>query len=177
MNPFWRIIIAALFVVISSSAATAAGEKDERLKGGDTALQGGVVNKAYLKECGACHLAYQPQFLPKRSWEMIMNTLDKHFGDSATLDETTRTEILTFIVRNSAETSSTKVSRGILASIGSAEIPLRITDTPYFKRKHREVRQDVFKRKSVGSPSNCGACHIAAERGDYDEHKVKIPKE
>ena len=26
----------------------------------------------YTKECGSCHMAYQPQFLPKRSWEKTM---------------------------------------------------------------------------------------------------------
>ena len=176
MNSFWKMIIAALFVAVYASVVTAAEGKGERLKGGDMALQRGGANEAYLKECGSCHLAYQPQLLPKRSWEKIMNTLDKHFDDSATLDETIRKEILAYVVKNSAETSPSKVSQRILSSIGNAEVPLRITDTAYFKRKHREVRAEVFKQKSVGSRSNCGACHTSAEKGDYDEHKVRIPK-
>ena len=113
MNLFWRIIIAASLMVISSSVVTADEEGGEHRGKGDMALSV-IANKAYLKECGACHLAYQPQLLPKRSWEKIMSTLDKHFGDSATLDEATRTEILDYIVRNSAETSSSTVSRKIL---------------------------------------------------------------
>jgi len=172
MNPFGKTFFALLFVVLSSSVLTAGPAHGE----GSSELMGKVTNKAYLKECGACHFAYQPQFLPKRSWEKIMDTLDSHFGDSATLDEATRAEILTYLVKNSADSSSSKLSRKMLASLSGTETPLRISDTPYFKRKHREVRPNVFKRKSIGSPANCAGCHLTAEQGDYDEHKVKIPK-
>ena len=172
MNPFGKYIFTVLSVVIFSSTATADQERENE----NSELMGKVANKAYIKECGACHFAYQPQFLPKRSWEKIMNTLDSHFGDSATLDEATRAEILTYLVKNSADSSSSKLSRKMLASLSSTETPLRISDTPYFKRKHREVRPNVFKRKSIGSPANCAGCHLTAEQGDYDEHKVKIPK-
>jgi hypothetical protein len=40
----------------------------------------------YIKECGSCHIAYQKEFLPKRSWNKMMNTLDNHFGVDATLE-------------------------------------------------------------------------------------------
>lgn len=168
MNSLIKIIMPALLVVISSTVVTADGGRGE--------LMGAATNSAYLKECGACHLAYQPQFLPKRSWEKIMNTLDNHFGDSAALDDSVRSEIQTYVVKNSADASSSKISRKMLASLAAAETPVRISDTPYFKRKHREVRADVFTRKSIGSPANCSACHLSADKGDYDEHKVKIPK-
>lgn len=157
---------------IFASVITAAEVRGE----GSTDLSVGTANKAYIKECGACHLAYQPQFLPKRSWEATMNTLDKHFGDSAALEDAARSEILAYLVKNSADSSSSRLSRKVLASLGSSETPLRISDTPYFKRKHREVRAEVFKRKSIGSRANCSACHPRADKGDYDEHKVKIPK-
>lgn len=167
MNSLKKMIVPALLVVLSSSVVTAHGGSNE--------LIGAATNSAYLKECGACHLAYQPQFLPKRSWEKIMATLDSHFGDSAALDDALKSEILGYLAKNSADASSSKISRKMLDSLGS-ETPLRITDTPYFKRKHREVRADVFKRKSIGSPANCTACHLSADKGDYNEHKVKIPR-
>ncbi|MFA7383928.1 MAG: diheme cytochrome c [Desulfurivibrionaceae bacterium] len=173
MNLFNKgILFAGLFSTIFSSFAMVAEGHAE----GSAEILGQVSSAIYLKECGACHLAYQPQFLPKRSWEKIMGALDTHFGDNAALDEATRAEILAYVVKNSAETSSAKVSRKILASLGSTEVPLRITETSYFKRKHREVRAEVFKRKSIGSPANCGGCHVTAAKGDYDENKVKIPK-
>lgn len=171
-----RICLAILLTSIFSSFGLASEKQSDNRREKSTTILGQVTHSAYLKECGACHFAFQPQFLPKRSWEKIMGSLDKHFGDSATLDEATRSEILDYLVKNSAETSSSRLSGKILASIGKTEAPLRITDTRYFKRKHREVRAEVFKRKSVGTPSNCAGCHVTAEKGDFDEHKVKIPK-
>lgn len=171
MNRFGNFIFAAL-VTLASSTAVAAAEPGAANSG----LARGGMDKTYLKECGACHLAYQPQFLPKRSWDKIMSSLDAHFGDDATLDDRTRTQIHGYLAKNSADASASKISRKMLASIGTADTPLRITETKYFKRKHRELRADVFKRKSVGSSSNCSACHPSAEKGDFDEHKVKIPK-
>jgi Dihaem cytochrome c len=87
-----------------------------------------------------------------------------------------RTQILAYLAGNSAETSRSKMSRKILSSIDDADTPLRITGTRYFKKEHDEFPPDIFKRKSIVSPSNCAACHPAADKGDFDEHKVKIPK-
>lgn len=170
------MVMAALLTATFATLPAAGEERDEHHRGSGTELVGQVTDSAYLKECGACHFAFQPQLLPKRSWEKIMGSLDQHFGDSAALDEATRSGILDFLVSNSAETSSSEISGKILASIGKAETPNRITDTQYFKRKHREVRAGVFKRKSIGTPSNCTGCHLTAEKGDFDEHKVRIPK-
>ena len=39
------------------------------------------VAQKYQEECGACHFAYDARFLPARSWEKIMATLDKHFNE------------------------------------------------------------------------------------------------
>ncbi|MDA3895761.1 MAG: hypothetical protein PF482_06415 [Desulfobacteraceae bacterium] len=38
------------------------------------------------------------------------------------------------------------------------------------------MSSDVLKRKSIGSLSNCSACHTTAESGDYDHDNVEIPK-
>jgi hypothetical protein len=135
-----------------------------------------VRNDVYVDECGSCHLAFQPQFLPKRSWVKIMNTLDDHFDENAALDDTTQSLILEFLLSFSAETSSSKMSRKLLSSISDAETPLRISETPYFKRKHHKIRPEVFTRKSIVSTANCAACHPKAENGDYEEDDVIIPK-
>jgi hypothetical protein len=171
-----RICLTVLLICTVSASVPASEDREGSSRGKGSSILGPVTNSAYLKECGACHFAFQPQLLPKRSWEKIMGSLDNHFGDSATLDETTRAGILDYLVTNSAEKSTSKISGKLLASIGKSEAPLRITDTGYFKRKHDEVRAAVFKRKSIGTASNCIACHLTAEKGDFDEHKVKIPK-
>jgi hypothetical protein len=171
-----RICLAVLLTCSVAVSVLASEDREGSPKGKSSSILGPVTNSAYLKECGACHFAFQPQLLPKRSWEKIMGSLENHFGDSATLDEATRSGILDYLVKNSADKSSSKVSGKLLASIGKSEAPIRITDTGYFKRKHDEVRAAVFKRKSIGTASNCVACHLTAEKGDFDEHKVKIPK-
>jgi hypothetical protein len=54
----------------------------------------------------------------------------------------------------------------------------RITRSAWFLREHREgeVSADVWKRASVGSPSNCQACHTGAGQGDFSERNIRIPK-
>ncbi|MBU0973733.1 MAG: diheme cytochrome c, partial [Proteobacteria bacterium] len=39
-----------------------------------------------------------------------------------------------------------------------------------------EISPDVLNRESIGSLSNCIACHTTAEDGIYDDDNVKIPK-
>ena len=175
MNLAKILCLAVLLASITASMGIA--DEDEKGHGeGDTKAFGRVTDNLYAKECGACHLAFPPQFLPKRSWIKIMNTLDNHFGENASLDDAARTQILAYLVGNSAETSRSKMSRKILSSIRDTETPLRISDTPYFKKQHDEFPSDVFKRKSIATPANCSACHPAAEKGDFDEHRVRIPK-
>ncbi len=55
------------------------------------------------------------------------------------------------------------------------QIATRITDVPYIRHKHREIADEVFQRKSVGSRPNCVACHTTAEQGIYNDHNVRIP--
>jgi hypothetical protein len=57
-----------------------------------------------------------------------------------------------------------------------SRVPLRITEIPYIQEKHHEVSASVLKRKSIGSLSNCSACHKTAEKGIYDDDNVVIPK-
>jgi mono/diheme cytochrome c family protein len=38
------------------------------------------------------------------------------------------------------------------------------------------VPPEVWKRASVGSAANCGACHGNAAQGNFSEREIKIPK-
>lgn len=133
-------------------------------------------NAAYKSECSSCHFLYPPEFLPKRSWEAMMKGSDKHFGENLALDDKTNKEILSYLSENSAERGSSEWAGKILKSIGSST-PLKITETPYILKEHRKIKPDVFMRKSIGSFSNCGACHTGAAQGDFEEDSVSIPKE
>ena len=121
------------------------------------------VNSTWKSECGACHLAYTPQLLPARSWRALISHLDKHFGTDASPDLAAAAEISAFLERHAGR------DRGATTS-------LRITDTPWFQRKHRKISDAVWARQAIKSPANCSACHAGAERGDYDDDTVRIPQ-
>ena len=125
----------------------------------------------YVQECGSCHMAYPPQLLPVPSWVSIMSGLDDHFGENAELDETTRVSIQQYLI----EVSSSMDYRKLLRNVGNS-IPTRITELPYFIRKHDEIPSKYIKgNDKVGSLSQCNACHRGAERGNFDEDNVSIP--
>jgi len=152
-------------------------ERHER--GGRNEGEGRAIipeNTAYKNECSSCHFLYPPEFLPKRSWEVLMKGSDKHFWENLALDEKTSKELLSYLIENSAERGRSEWAGKILKSIGSAT-PLKITETPYILKEHRKIKTDVFKRKSIGSFSNCGACHTKGAEGDFEEDSISIPKQ
>jgi hypothetical protein len=117
-------------------------------------------------ECGSCHVVYPPQLLTEGGWQRLVAELDTHFGVSATLNNKDNQEILDFLKRNSGSGWN-----GM-----SSESGIRITDTPWFIRKHRKVPNKIwFDTTSVKSPSNCTACHVDAEHGDWSAKSVRIP--
>lgn len=135
-----------------------------------------VNNARYKDECGACHFAYQPGLLPEKSWRKMMAGLEDHFDDNAELDAETQNSLLDYLVANSADKSNYKRSKRIMGSLRQGEVPLRISDTVYFKRKHDEIpMRFVIDNEAVGSYSNCTACHTHAEEGSYDDDEVNIP--
>lgn len=131
----------------------------------------------YAEECGACHLAYPAPLLPARSWQQLMAGLDDHFGENAELPMETAQQISAWLVSNAADVNPGRRSTQFLRGIASSDTPLRITDTPFFKRKHDEVPASrVTGNPQVGSFSQCQACHgQAAQRGVFDEDTVDIP--
>ncbi len=122
----------------------------------------------YTQECASCHMAYPPDLLPVASWQRIMDTLDKHYGVDATLDKPSLQKIKNWLSIHADKSSQAK-----------AEPPKdRITLSQWFLRKHssKEIAPAVWKRVSIGSPSNCNACHANAALGDFEEDMVRIPK-
>ena len=136
---------------------------------------GPVNNATYKEECGACHFAYQPGLLPSGSWGKILGGLQDHFGEAIDLDPASGKAIADYLMANAAEHSSAKRAVKITRSRGG-RTPLRITETPYIREKHHEVSASVLSRDSIGSLSNCSACHTKAEAGIYDDDDVVIPK-
>lgn len=161
------MIAAALF-------ATAAWAEREREH--DRGRDAVAANAKWQAECSACHMAYPPALLPERSWRKLMGGLDRHFGENASLDAATAAEITAFLAPNAADRNGGRRGAKMMSGIAGGETPLRISETPYFRRKHREVADSVFKRPAIGSPANCSACHAGAEAGSFSEHDVRIPR-
>lgn len=150
-------IFAAVVLVMGATMPVAQAEGTQKIT---------VSNTKWKDECGACHFAYPPRFLPAESWRAIMAGLDKHFGSNAGLDTATASEITAFLEKNAR-------TKGYAPSVKPL---LRITETPWFKSEHREVAARDWKNPKVKSRANCGACHTQAESGDFSEDNVKIPK-
>jgi len=125
-----------------------------------------ATNATWKAECGSCHLAYPPNLLPAPAWRRMMAGLDKHFGTDASLDARSAAEIGAFLESNA----------GAGKKRGKDSGTLRISETPWFTRKHHEVAASTWKNPRVQTPANCAACHAGAERGDFDEHAVRIPR-
>jgi hypothetical protein len=125
-----------------------------------------VTNLSWQSECASCHVAYPPRLLPADSWRAIMNGLDRHFGTDASLDEATATSIRTFLETNAGDDRGAR----------SAAPVLRITETPRFTRKHRDIPEAVWRSEKVKSRGNCAACHAGADRGSFSERDARIPR-
>jgi hypothetical protein len=137
-----------------------------------------VKDDLYSESCGECHYAYYPGLLPKRSWEKLMlpDQLEDHFGENAELDEEDRVAILQFLVDNAADTSFYKRSTKINRSIPDDVTLLRITEVPYFKRKHKPLTDKYVKNNpKVKSLINCNKCHREIDKGIFDDDTILIP--
>lgn len=153
-----NIVLALLAVLLAAVAA----DGDERVAP--------VSDPVVKKECGGCHMAFPPQFLPKRSWQRIVDTLADHFGENASLGQTQRKAVLDYLLANAADSANAgREGRKFAASIPPAHTPLRITETARWVNEHRKVGPDKWTSLAVKSKANCVACHKGAEQGVYED--------
>jgi len=118
--------------------------------------------------CGECHMAFQPAFLPARSWNRIMDTLSDHYGDRVSLKPEQAAQIRAVLEAGAADRTGGKVGRKVMAWVDPAGTPLRLTENPSFLH-HHDFPARVWTRPEVKVKSNCPACHQRAEAGDYEE--------
>lgn len=117
-----------------------------------------IAHQATLKECGECHMAYQPALLPRESWAAIMDGLADHFGEDASLSPAVATEIREYLVGAAAP-----------ARRLSPQPVLAITEQRWWQHEHDDIRPSAWRDPKVISKSNCPACHKGAERGFYED--------
>ena len=120
----------------------------------------------YTQECTSCHMAFPPGMLPASSWQRVMANLPKHYGVDASIEAAQLRQLTPWLVSHA----------GTVRRISENPPQDRISQSPWFVRKHHEVSADTWKRDSIKSAANCVACHRGAEQGDFEEHRVRIPK-
>lgn len=127
------------------------------------------------EECGSCHQAFHPSLLPARSWQGLLAQQDHHFGDDLGLDADTVGELLSFAVANAAEQGVTEAAWKINRSVPANAAPQRISETPYWLKKHRGIAEADWRKPQVKSRANCAACHLDAESGRFEDAAMRIP--
>ena len=115
---------------------------------------------AALQQCGECHMIFPAKMLPQRSWQAILSNLENHFGESATVSEAERTEILNYLLLNAADSPKTSPrDRHYISELSTNSVPLRITRTPWWNQMHADFDFEGVRRTNVRSAANCLACH------------------
>lgn len=133
-------------------------------------------NELWLNECGDCHMAYHPTLLPARSWQLMMDGQADHFDDDLDLDDDVTEEITRFLLDNAADKLLIEPSWRIMQSTPPDQAPLRITETVYWKKKHKEIEQRYWDSEKVGGKGDCGACHKDADAGTYEDAAMRLPR-
>ena len=131
--------------------------------------------QAYRAACGDCHTPHHPSLLPAGSWAVLMNGLDDHFGEDASLDAGTRDAIRAFLAADAAESWDTEAANNLRAVARDA--PTRITRTEFWQRRHAAIAPATFESKAVGGRANCAACHRDADTGRFDDQSISPPQE
>lgn len=146
MKPTWGIAVALLFLVAASPGA----EAERRLPT--------ATDKTVVDQCGACHMPYAAEMLPTRSWRRLLADLSNHFGEDASMPEEDQAAIANYLVAHAADGPAAG-SRRFLRGLSPQATPLRITDTPYWRRRHHEISSRRFQDPKVKTAANCAACH------------------
>ena len=123
---------------------------------------------ATLQDCAGCHMAYPPQFLPRRSWSALMSGLENHFGENANLPARANAEILGYLLAHAADAPANAESQRYMWDIDEGSVPLRITDTPWWRGAHEEVDLSQVSVTPVKSVANCLGCHRTIATGGQE---------
>jgi hypothetical protein len=127
-----------------------------------------VTDELVRKECGSCHMAFQPAFLPARSWDRIMDGLADHFGEDATLPAEQVAAIHAYLTENAGDRKRRGIAGKYMRWVEPGGAPLKITENPAFLREHT-FPDRVWQDPRIVTKSNCLACHTQADNGNYDD--------
>ena len=129
-------------------------------------ISASAEDRLYRQECGSCHIAYPPQMLSAKSWNLVMGNLGDHFGDDASVGVETGQRLTEILERNAKSRWSWD---GEVSPVGS------ITESAYFRDEHDEIpRNWVGESAKITSWGACQECHQGADHGDFSEDRVVI---
>lgn len=164
-----RLLALAVAMLVSSAAWGAQAARRD---------VGPNTNPAYEKECGSCHFAYQPGWLPERSWRHIVANLSRHFGENAEIAAGPRDAIAAYLAAGAADRVPSRRSREIMEAIAPGETPTSITRVLYVGGIHGGFLDPAFQgRPALKTLSQCPACHQQAERGWFAPVRYTITDE
>jgi hypothetical protein len=171
-----RLTVAAL----AACASLAAGAADDLFHKTSPGSKNGFLaatDPTYVKECGSCHFPYSPGLLPARSWKLQMSRMDKHFGESVSLDPATREHIAGYLDANAADRSPYAGSKIFMSRVKSEDTPYRFNELPVYREMHRIILEviSIKAKVSVRTLSNCGACHQYAPEGSFGYSELVVP--
>ena len=174
-----RIQPALLLVFLLALSGVAPGADDRFAKDAPGSMNGFLVvtDARYLKECGACHIAYSPGLLPARSWRFVLGSLDKHFGESLKLAPDAADAILRYLTENAMDNSPYAGSKTLLEKLTDGVTPHRIMLIPFVAYRHAVVREAIAKngKVQVKRLANCSDCHTKAAGGSFALTEMFIP--
>ncbi len=164
-------VIAMACMALLLAIATASTVAFAKLPGLGVPATG--IDPMFAEQCGACHLAFPPSLAPISTWDGILSDLQHHFGADATLSPDQIDEIKTWLDANAADHWDTLPSHVLRqpAPNGSR----RITDTPGWRRRHRNIPDATFVTNPIYRRSNCEACHADAATGRFAPQNISIP--
>ena len=138
---------------------------------------GPVSNPAYQKQCGGCHFAYQPGWLPERSWKQVMATLDNHYGKSVSLASAERDALSGYLAANAADRMLNLRSVQVMASMRGVA-PTEVSKTPYIAGIHGGLLDPAFRSApKADSLANCTTCHTRAAEGSFGAVQYTVSDE
>ena len=131
------------------------------------------VDQAWVAECGGCHQPFHPSLLPRASWAALMNGLDDHFGEDASLPEAKARPIAAFLNSYAAEAWDTEAARRFAV----VSLPNRCGS----RRRHlgsqaRGAAARAVQRTRGTVQGQCSACHTDAASGRFDDQAIRLPQ-
>ncbi len=165
-----KYLICAALCFSLSTAGQAIGES--ATNPGDDLTPRFEKDSLYIEECGTCHLAYPPMLLPAKIWKNLVDGLDNHFGDDATIERSTLDHIDKYLQTHALETETQSKVGHWLKTIAE-QPPNRITELTGFVEDHADAyRRMGESSRKTGFFSPCADCHKEAGDGIFDKERL-----